>query len=86
VLEALAMGKPVIACNEGGIRDSLEGCPAGLLVNGGPHEMAKAVLRVLKEDALHKRMSEAGPRWTAEKFSRERMVEDYYRFFKELAS
>jgi glycosyltransferase involved in cell wall biosynthesis len=84
VLEALAMGKPVIACNEGGIRDSLEGCPAGLLVNGGPHEMAKAVLRVLKEDALHKRMSEAGPRWTAEKFSRERMLEDYYRFFKEL--
>jgi hypothetical protein len=44
--------------------------------------MAKAVLRVLKEDALHKRMSEAGPRWTAEKFSRERMVEDYFRFFE----
>jgi len=82
VLEALAMGKPVVACNEGGIRDSLERCPAGMLVDGGGHDMAGAVLRVLTDDALHKRMSDAGPPWTAEKFSRERMVEDYYRFFE----
>ena len=84
VLEALAMGRPVIAFNEGGIRDSLDGCPAGRLVDGGPREMAQVVLRVLTDDTLHKRMSEAGPRWTAEKFSRERMIEDYYKFFEEM--
>jgi glycosyltransferase involved in cell wall biosynthesis len=86
VLEALAMGKPVVACNEGGIRDSLEGCPAGILVDGGPQEMARAVLRILKDDALHQQMSEAGPRWIAEKFTKEKMVEDYYRFFQELTN
>ena len=86
VLEALAMGKPVIAFNEGGIRDSLDGCPAGILVDGGPREMAAALLRIMQDDALLKRMSEAGPRWTAEKFSRERMVEDYFRFFESLST
>ena len=32
VLEALGMGAPVVAFNAGGVRDSLEGCPAGRLV------------------------------------------------------
>jgi glycosyltransferase involved in cell wall biosynthesis len=86
VLEALAMGKPVVACDEGGIRDSLEGCPSGILVNGGPPEMAAAVLQILQDDSLHRRMSEAGPRWTEEKFSRERMVEDYFRFFESVST
>jgi len=84
VLESLAMGRPVIAFNEGGIRDSLDGCPAGVLVDGGPREMAVALLRILQDDTLLKRMSEAGPRWTAKKFSRERMVEDYFRFFESI--
>lgn len=86
VLEALAMGRPVIAFNEGGIRDSLDGCPAGILVDGGSREMAAALLRILQDDTLLKRMSEAGPRWIAEKFSRERMVEDYFRFFESLST
>src|SRR5208283_5187728 len=34
ILEALAMSKPVVAFNIGGVRDSLEGCPAGILVDG----------------------------------------------------
>ncbi len=86
VLEALAMGAPVVSVNEGGIRDSLEGCPAGVLVDGGVREMAEAVLRILRDRSLRARMSEAGPRWIAEKYKRERMVEDYYRFFQTLAT
>jgi glycosyltransferase involved in cell wall biosynthesis len=84
VLEALAVGTPVVAVNEGGIRDSLEGCPAGTLVEGGPVQMAAEVLRILKDPELRRRMSEAGPRWTAERYRRERMVDDYYRFFANL--
>jgi glycosyltransferase involved in cell wall biosynthesis len=82
VLEALAMGKPVVACNEGGIRDSLEGCPSGILVNGGPQEMAAAVLRILSDQNLRQKMSEAGLHWVRERFHRQRMVEDYFRFFE----
>jgi glycosyltransferase involved in cell wall biosynthesis len=84
VLEALAMGKPVVAFNQGGIRDSLEQCPAGVLVNGGAHEMAAAVVGILKNEAEWQEMSAAGRMWVTEKFSRDRMVNDYYRFFESL--
>ncbi len=85
VLEALAMGTPVVAFDEGGIRDSLEGCLAGMLVCGGAHEMAKQVVPVLKDAELQKRMSDAGQQWVAERFSKERMVADYLRFFETLS-
>jgi glycosyltransferase involved in cell wall biosynthesis len=84
VLEALATGTPVVSVNAGGIRDSLEGCPAGVLVDGGPEEMAAEVIKILKNPSLRVRMSEAGPRWTAARFSKERMVNDYYRFFEDV--
>lgn len=82
VLEALAMGTPVVSVNEGGIRDSLEGCEAGRLVDGGAREMAGAVVRVLQDRNERQRMSEAGPRTVARKFTRERMINDYYLFFE----
>jgi glycosyltransferase involved in cell wall biosynthesis len=82
VVEALAMGTPVVAFDAGGVRDSLEGCPAGVLVKDGAQEMAAEVVRILKDKEVRRRMSEAGPQWVAERFSRERMVEEYYRFFE----
>jgi len=84
VLESLAMGAPVIAVNDGGIRDALEGCGTGMLVDGGAREMASAVIRVLADKALRQAMSDAGRQWVAAKFSRERMVDDYYDFFESL--
>ncbi len=82
VLETLAMGTPVVSVNAGGIRDSLKDCPAGLLVDGGPAEMSEALVRILTDDTLRKNMAAAGPRWVAERFKKERMINDYYRFFK----
>jgi len=84
VLEALAMGSPVAAFNAGGVRDSLEGCPAGVLVDGGAKEMAAGVLRVLSDKNLRQKMSEAGPKWVRERFHRQRMVDDYYKFYESL--
>jgi glycosyltransferase involved in cell wall biosynthesis len=85
VLEALAVGTPMVSVNEGGIRDSLEGCPAGVLVDGGPEHMAAAVIEILKNPSQHAGMAGAGPKWTAERYSRERMIDDYFRFFQSLA-
>jgi glycosyltransferase involved in cell wall biosynthesis len=84
VLEALAVGTPMISVNEGGIRDSLEGCPAGVLVDGGPAEMAAAVVKVLRDPVLRKNLSAAGPGWVADRYSRDRMVRDYHSFFAAL--
>jgi glycosyltransferase involved in cell wall biosynthesis len=83
-VEALAMGTPVVAFDGGGVRDSLEGCPAGILVKNGALEMASEVVRILKDRAVRKQMSVTGPQWVAERFSRERMVEEYSRFFDSL--
>ncbi len=85
VLEALGMGAPVVAFNAGGVRDSLEGCPAGRLVNG-PAEMAAEIIHILTSKDVHRLMSKAGPAWVAEKFGRERMIDDYYRFFASLVN
>jgi glycosyltransferase involved in cell wall biosynthesis len=81
VLEALAMGRPVVAFNEGGIRDSLEGCPAGVLISGDAKEMAGEIVRMLTDGSRYAQMAEAGPRWIAERFTRERMIDDYFDFF-----
>jgi len=83
VLEALGMGAPVVAFNAGGVRDSLEGCPAGRLVNG-TSEMAAEMIRILGDKDVLKEMSAAGPAWVASRFGRERMLDDYYRFFASL--
>jgi glycosyltransferase involved in cell wall biosynthesis len=84
VVEALAMGTPVVAFDGGGVRDSLERCPAGVLVKHGAREMAAEVVRILKNREIKRRMSEAGPQWVAERFSRERMINAYYGFFDSL--
>jgi glycosyltransferase involved in cell wall biosynthesis len=84
ILEAMAMGRPVVSYNAGGIRDSLEGSPAGLLVDGGPHEMATAIVRMLNDDVLRRSMSEAAPRWVRERFLRQRMIDDYVKYFRSL--
>jgi glycosyltransferase involved in cell wall biosynthesis len=46
--------------------------------------MAAEVIRILMNKGVRKSMSEAGPRWAAERFGRERMVEEYYGFFDSL--
>jgi len=84
VVEALAMGTPVVAFDGGGVCDSLEGCPAGILIKHGAREMAAEVVRILRDREVRRRMSEAGPLWSAERFSRDRMVDEYYRFFEEI--
>lgn len=84
MIEALAMGKPAVAFNAGGIRDSLENSPAGVLVNGGAGEMAAEIVSILRDADRRKRMSDEGPRWARGRFGTQRMVDDYERFFRSL--
>jgi glycosyltransferase involved in cell wall biosynthesis len=84
ILEAMAMGRPVVSFNAGGIRDSLEGSPCGLLVDGGASEMAGALSGILGDDVRLRTMAEAAPAWVHSKFGRERMVDDYERYFRSL--
>lgn len=82
VVEALAMGIPVVAFDGGGVRDILEGSPAAVLIKDGAAEMAREVIRILKNGEMLKKMADAAPTWVAGRFSRERMVEDYFNLFR----
>jgi glycosyltransferase involved in cell wall biosynthesis len=84
ILEAMAMGKPVVSYNAGGIRDSLEGSPAGVLVDGGPGEMAAVITGILGDAGTRATMAEGAPQWVRERFRRQRMIGDYERFFTSL--
>ena len=84
ILEAMAMGRPVVSFNAGGIRDSLEGSPSGILVDGGAPEMAAVIGNLLADGGRLQAMSAAAPRWVSDRFSRQRMVDDYERYFHSL--
>jgi glycosyltransferase involved in cell wall biosynthesis len=84
VIEALAMGTPVLAFDEGGVRDALEDCPAGVLVKDGALGMAEETIKLLQNKELRNMMSTAGPRWVAERFSSDRMIKEYFKYFDDV--
>jgi glycosyltransferase involved in cell wall biosynthesis len=84
ILEAMAMGRPVISFNAGGIRDSLENSPCGILVDGGAREMAGALSGLLGDNVRLQTMADAATGWVHSRFGRERMVDDYERYFRTL--
>ncbi len=60
LMEALAVGLPVVATRVGGITDAVRDGIEGLLVDtGNPHELADAILRLAKDPHQRARMSEA---------------------------
>ncbi|HAS53111.1 MAG TPA: hypothetical protein DCS42_02755, partial [Nitrospiraceae bacterium] len=84
ILEALAMERPVVALHEGGVRDPLEGCPAGVLVNS-MKQMADEILRLSHDRPRFEKMADSGPDWVRSKFGRDRMIDNYHSLFKTLS-
>jgi glycosyltransferase involved in cell wall biosynthesis len=68
ILEAMAMGKPVIASDAGGPREVIRHGDNGLLTPpGDARALAEAVLEVLRDENLRKHLGERG-RETARQF------------------
>lgn len=76
IIEAMAAGKPVVAANVGGIPEVVIDGEAGILVpSRDSNALAQAVLKLLKNQALAKRMGEAGRRRVEKYFTLDRMIE-----------
>jgi glycosyltransferase involved in cell wall biosynthesis len=75
ILEAMALGRPVVASNVGGIPEMIEDGRTGLLVH--PHDppaLADAIVRLLTDHPLADILGRAGHDLVHERFCVERMV------------
>ena len=86
LLDAMACAKPVVATAVGGIPEVVVHGETGFLVPPRDHAaMARAIVTLLKDDALRQRMGEAGRTRALGRFSAERMVQDTLRVYQRVA-
>ena len=75
LLEAMARGKPVVATRVGGISYVVPDGKAGLLVPpNDPSSLASAIIRLLEDPALRRRMGRAGRLHVQNNFSLHRII------------
>lgn len=84
VLEAMAMGKPVVANAHGGSVEMVEQGVTGLLVEpGNVEQMAAALLLLIDQSAARKMMGENGRRRMETHFSHAHFVEQWTDIYEE---
>jgi glycosyltransferase involved in cell wall biosynthesis len=85
VLDALAMRKPVVATTAGGLPEIIRHEATGLLVPPRePEPLADAILRLVRDRELGRRLGEAGRRLVETEFSAQSMVEGTLRVYHEV--
>ncbi len=84
LLDAMAMGLPVIATNAGGIPEIVEHNKNGLVVKKqNPQALAEAIIKMAEDEDLRKKFAEEGLK-RVERFSVRNIVEQYITLFKNL--
>jgi glycosyltransferase involved in cell wall biosynthesis len=86
LLDAMAAGKPVVATATGGIPEVVVDGETGFLVAPRDHDaMAAAIVKLLQDESLRKRMGASGRARACEFFSAERMVQETHRVYERVA-
>jgi mannosylfructose-phosphate synthase len=82
-LEAMACGTPVVASRLGGIRTVITSAENGLLVDpSDPDEFARAMMRLLGDQALADRLGRAGRDTVLRRFSWQAIAEQHVAFYR----
>ena len=85
LLEAQVLGKPVVATRVGGIVEIVKDNETGILVDPADYQsLAEAIIRLLSDEALLKKLGEAAKQYISEKFSAARMVDNIDKVYSEL--
>ncbi len=85
VLEAMALGKPVVATRSGGCSEMVEQGKTGLLVEPqSPPELAQAIVSLLSNPGETRQMGERGLERFQQKFSLEQYVESFETLIDEI--
>lgn len=83
LLEAQATAKPVVACKVGGVSEIVLHGQTGFLVEPNGLELSEAILKLLTDEDLKKKMGENGRKFVHEKFSWERCAEKMLNVYNE---
>ncbi len=84
-LEAMACGAPVVASNAGGLPEVIDHGTTGYTFDIGDIDgMAEAGLRILGDDDHWRSISEAGRAVAEERFSADRVVPQYERYYEKV--
>lgn len=84
-LDALALRRAVVASAVGGIPEAVQHERTGLLVaKADPPALADAVLRLLDDPALARRLGDAGRMWIEQRFTKEAMTDGTLGVYREL--
>jgi glycosyltransferase involved in cell wall biosynthesis len=87
IMEYMALGKPVIATSGGGTNEILEDTITGFLVSPkNPFDLAEKIELLLNDDELRMRMGKAGELRVRNNFTLDKMVNEFVRNYKKLAS
>lgn len=87
LLDAMACGKPVVATTAGGMPEVVVDGETGILVPPrDDRALAGAIVRLLEDEALRRRMGAAGAALAVDRFSAERMVAETLRVYAGLGS
>jgi glycosyltransferase involved in cell wall biosynthesis len=83
VLEALSEARPVVATAVGGVAEALEGC--GLVAGPGRvHDLADAVLTLLRHPDLARQLGQRGHGRTSRKYRIDTTLDSYEALFDDL--
>jgi glycosyltransferase involved in cell wall biosynthesis len=86
ILEASAMGKPVITTSIPGCRDAVVVGKTGLLIEPrSKDELAKAIIKLLEDSSLRSAMGSSGRALIENKFALPLIVEEYLKLYESLA-
>lgn len=78
ILEAMSLGRPVVATDVGGVREAVVHGESGLLVPAGaPEELAAALATLATDPERARRMGQAGIRRQRDRFSAGAMIAAY---------
>jgi glycosyltransferase involved in cell wall biosynthesis len=83
VTEANACGTPAIGYRVPGLQDSIRDEETGLLTDTNPESLARAILRLLNDEALRTRLAENALKWSRE-FSWQRTAEEFTKVIEEV--
>jgi glycosyltransferase involved in cell wall biosynthesis len=87
LLDAMACAKPVVATTAGGIPEVVEDGVTGVLVPPRDHQaMADAIVRLLKDEGLRRRMGDAALARVRTRFSAERMVRETLGIYEQVTA